>query len=107
MSRSSGHVVSTFDFVSIQLYESYSHAVYNVSELSTLPAVYLESYVKKVLAGWKVDYRLFPPPPNDSLSSLSGGKGRIKIPASRLIIGTTVLYYCRILAVSLVFCAIN
>mmetsp|Transcript_6959 Transcript_6959/g.13295 ORF Transcript_6959/g.13295 Transcript_6959/m.13295 type:complete len:177 (+) Transcript_6959:1-531(+) len=75
----------TFDFISIQLYESYSHAVYNVSELDMSPVAYLESFVQKVLSGWEVDYGLIPTPPGHQLSQ--SGKGRITIPASQLIIG--------------------
>lgn len=96
LSKVTGEEVPTFDFVSIQLYESYSHAVYNVSVLATSPADYLVSFVQTVLAGWEVDYSALPappgyiPPPSSSSSSQGEGerKGKIIIPASQLIIGT-------------------
>ena len=48
----------TFDFVTIQLYEGYSHAEYNITQKQppTPPAEYLLRFVKSVLAGWDIDY---------------------------------------------------
>lgn len=47
-------ITPTFDFVSIQLYESYTHGVYNVSILGTSPSDYLIQYIPLVLQGWKI-----------------------------------------------------
>lgn len=46
----------TFDFVTIQLYEGYSHAEYNITQLHIPPTEYLISFVRSVLRGWEVDY---------------------------------------------------
>lgn len=46
----------TFDFVTIQLYEGYSHAEYNTTILKQSPAEYVNRWVQKVLAGWVIDY---------------------------------------------------
>jgi len=50
----------TFDFVTIQLYEGYSHAEYNISQLRTPPAEYLVSYAQQIQQGWDIDYRVDP-----------------------------------------------
>lgn len=47
----------TFDFVTIQLYEGYSHAEYNTTQLRTPAAEYVASWVPAVLRGWAVDFR--------------------------------------------------
>jgi hypothetical protein len=97
-SKVTGTDVPTFDFVSIQLYESYTHAVYNVSVLGTPPAEYVVSFVQQVLAGWEVDFSaLSPPPPHHAPAAGSSpspghisspsGKGKMLIPASQLVIG--------------------
>lgn len=53
-------VVPTFDFVSIQLYESWSHADYNVSGAPPAQrqtaAQYLINWVPRVINGWFVDF---------------------------------------------------
>ena len=46
----------TFDFVTIQLYEGYSHAEYNTTQLGQSSADYVTYWVSKVLAGWDIDY---------------------------------------------------
>ena len=46
----------TFDFVTIQLYEGYSHAEYNTTQRGQSPAEYVVQWVQKVLAGWEIDY---------------------------------------------------
>ena len=86
-SKLSGEVVNTFDFISIQLYESYSHAVYNVSVLATSPAVYLENFVRLVLEGWEVDYSVYPAPPGHLNPPM---KHTVQILASQLVIGTVL-----------------
>jgi chitinase len=45
-----------FDFISIQLYESYSRALYNISVLGQPAAEYLTNYIPQLYAGWKVDF---------------------------------------------------
>ena len=65
----------TFDFISIQLYEGYSHAVYNMSVLQMNPSAFLESYVPMVLSGWNIS------------RNTSSNAMKIHIDRSRLVIG--------------------
>jgi hypothetical protein len=67
-------VIPTFDFVSIQLYESYTHAVYNVSILGTSPSDYLIQYIPLLYHGWDVFF-------NSTLPT------HISIPPTQLVIG--------------------
>ena len=46
----------TFDFITIQLYEGYSHAQYNTTQLNVPSAEYVTRFVQSVLAGWEIDY---------------------------------------------------
>lgn len=69
--------VATFDFVSIQLYESYTHAVYNVSVLNTPPEEYIQSYVTSVLNGWNISF------PKDNYTIQS----QVILSQSQLVIG--------------------
>lgn len=50
----------TYDMVTIQLYESYTHVLYNVTKLNQTPSTYLENWVPKVQNGWFVDFSSFP-----------------------------------------------
>ena len=52
----SSQQLNTFDFVTIQLYEGYSHAEYNTTQLRQNSADYVAGFVQKVLEGWDVDY---------------------------------------------------
>eukprot|EP01037_Dinobryon_pediforme_P035004 gene35004-41181_t len=47
---------TTFDFVTIQLYEGYSHAEFNITKSGTLPEEYLLDFVEQVSSGWEVDF---------------------------------------------------
>jgi chitinase len=67
--------VPTFDFISIQLYESWTHAVYNVTILNTPPEEYLRAYVTTVLQGW------------DVAVTKDGSLSRMSIPQTQLVIG--------------------
>lgn len=49
-------LVPTFDFISIQLYEGYSHILYNITERSQSSVEYLVDYVRSVQQGWVVDF---------------------------------------------------
>jgi hypothetical protein len=64
----------TFDFVSFQLYEGYSHAVYNISVLGTHPSTFLSSFVKRVLEGWNI-------------TTYTSSSVNIQIPRTRVVIG--------------------
>ena len=84
LSGVSGAEVPTFDFISIQLYESYTHAVYNVSILEMSPQDYLVSFVQNVLNGWDVNFAAISPPVNQVTPST---QGKIKIDSSQLVVG--------------------
>jgi hypothetical protein len=46
----------TFDFVTVQLYEGYSHAEYNIT-VNHIPAEqYLQNFVRSMITGWQVDF---------------------------------------------------
>ena len=49
-----------FDAVTIQLYESYSHANYNITVLGTRPADYLQAWVGALARGWEVGFSADP-----------------------------------------------
>lgn len=53
-------VVDTFDIVTIQLYESYTHMLYNVTAAPSAAlqtsSEYLTAWVPRVLQGWEVDF---------------------------------------------------
>lgn len=70
---SSNQTRSTFDFISIQLYEGYTHAVYNVSVLGTAASDYLIRYIPLLYNGWNV--------------SLSDTPAHLSIPSTQLVIG--------------------
>lgn len=65
VSWSAASIVPTYDFVSIQLYESWSHADYNTSgapvALRQSPSDYLINWVPRVLNGWTVNFSQDPP----------------------------------------------
>jgi chitinase len=67
--------IPTFDFISIQLYESYTHAVYNVSILGTSPSDYLIQYIPSLYRGWDVSF------------SNSSSPTHLTIPPTQLVIG--------------------
>lgn len=70
----------TFDLVTIQLYEGYSHAEYNTTIMGVADSYYLVQFVDQVLRGWQVDFSTDPDlqyPVNDT----------IRIAPSQLVIG--------------------
>lgn len=46
--------VDTFDFITVQLYEGYSHACYRIEVLGNSAAVELVNFALRVAAGWEV-----------------------------------------------------
>ena len=51
-----GHRVPTFDLVTVQLYESYSHAAHAMHVLNVSAADYLATWVAQLAAGWEVAF---------------------------------------------------
>ena len=48
--------IPTFDFVTIQLYEGYSHAMYKLGIMGVHPSDYLNDLVEKFENGWMVNF---------------------------------------------------
>ena len=71
--------VFTFDFVSIQFYEGYSHIEYNTTILKQNASDYLTKIIPKYLNGWQVNFE------EDADSGLKNQI--IKIPKENLVIG--------------------
>lgn len=69
----------TFDFVSLQLYESWSVADCNISGLGQLPEVYLPRLAAAMAAGWTVDF--------SSVPALGLSKQVVSVPLDRLVFG--------------------
>eukprot|EP01031_Cornospumella_fuschlensis_P039102 gene39102-47577_t len=72
--------VHTFDFVTIQLYEGYSHAEYNVQQLKTPAEDVLVDFVEQTTDGWDVDFRTDVELQYDVLA-------RISVDVDRLVVG--------------------
>jgi len=75
----SGATVPTFDATTIQLYESFSHADYNITVLGQSAAQYLAQFIKNIIAGWKVEFSSDP--------SINWSTSLVSVPASRLMLG--------------------
>lgn len=71
--------VATFDFVTIQLYETYSHCLYNTSILGQPASEYLRNIVQKFETGWYVDF--------SSAPEFSWTSRMVQVPPTKLVIG--------------------
>ena len=70
---------SAFDAVTIQLYESWSHAGFNISVLGQRPADYLEAWARALAAGWAVGF--------DADPALGWPAQRVALAPSQLVVG--------------------
>ena len=86
---SSSMLFDTFDFITIQLYEGYSHAEYNTTQLSAatfnvtqnqLASDYITKFVRSVAKGWMIDY-------SRDVALKYPRQNRMSIPSSRIVIG--------------------
>lgn len=86
---SSSMLSETFDFITIQLYEGYSHAEYNTTQLSVtslnvtqnqLASDYITDFVRSVAKGWMIDY-------SRDVALQYPRQSRMSIPSSRIVIG--------------------
>ena len=68
-----------FDAVTVQLYESWSHANYNITILGTRPADYLVAWARALQAGWLVRF-------GDD-SALDFPSQRVALPLPQLVVG--------------------
>ena len=70
---------ATYDFVTIQLYESYSHADYNLTQRTQPAAAYLEAWARALDAGWVVRF-------SDD-ASLGMDDAAVRVPHTKLVVG--------------------
>ena len=78
-SMSNDLTVDTFDFITVQLYEGYSHAEYNLTIAKVEPEVYLANFVRSMYEGWSVDF--------SSDVSINFPSQRVVVPKTHLVIG--------------------
>ena len=71
--------VKTFDLVTVQLYEGYSHAFYYLEVLQESPSSYLARLIERLTTGWMVDF--------SSDTSLNWSSQRVKVDLDQLVIG--------------------
>ncbi|KAI9141770.1 hypothetical protein BKA69DRAFT_1072603 [Paraphysoderma sedebokerense] len=71
--------VKTFDFVTIQLYEGYSHALFQITKNCTSPSKFLCDFTKSVTNGWTINF--------DSVPEANWPSRVVKVEAERLVIG--------------------
>ena len=71
--------VDTFDFVTVQLYEGYSHANYHIELQKESPVKYLVAFVERISKGWRVDF-------SDD-RELNYESSFVSVPPERLVIG--------------------
>ena len=73
--------VDTFDFVTLQLYEGYSHGKWKIryAENPVTPAAYVLELVKALKKGWSVNFA--------SVPELAYESKMVQVPPSRLVIG--------------------
>lgn len=74
-----GGVEPTFDVILLQLYETFSHLTYNLTQLRQPAADYLERWVPMVVDGWHVDF--------GSCPNVSWPSATVRVPADRLLVG--------------------
>lgn len=70
---------TTFDFVTIQLYEGYSHCLYNTSILKQPASEYIQNIVQHFQRGWMVEFSADP--------EIFWNTTRVQVPAARLVVG--------------------
>jgi hypothetical protein len=75
----SSEPVRTFDFVTIQLYEGYSHANYAIRVLGVSPSAHLQSLLQALSEGWQVHFSSEP--------EVGLKDSRVSVPASQVVLG--------------------
>lgn len=69
----------TFDFITIQLYEGYSHCLYNTSILKQPASEYIRNIVQKFERGWNINF--------SADRDISWNATFLKVPSDKLVIG--------------------
>jgi hypothetical protein len=70
---------ATFDAVTVQLYESWSHAGFNITLQKQRPADYLRAWAASLAAGWWVDF--------SSAPELNYSSQMVTLPLANLVVG--------------------
>lgn len=75
-----------FDLVSLQLYESYSHADFAINERRLDPGGYLAQYMQRLSRGWRVDFSA------DRALAIVGAAGvlharTVRVPRDKIVLG--------------------
>jgi len=75
-----------FDLVSLQLYESFSHADFAITQRGLDPGSYLAQYMHRLSRGWRVDFSA------DRALALVGAAGElhvrpVRVPRDKLVLG--------------------
>ena len=73
-------LLPTFDFITIQLYEGYAHAEYNITQLGLTPEEVLGDLVNRLTTGWEVDFTT-----DEALQY--DKRDMIRIPTTQLVLG--------------------
>jgi chitinase len=76
---SDGNSTDTFDFITVQLYEGYSHAEYNTTILKQVPNEVVVRFVQLITKGWEVAF--------SEDAELEYSNQFVKIPPQRLVVG--------------------
>jgi chitinase len=79
LTLSDGNHTDTFDFITVQLYEGYSHAEYNTTILKQVPNEVLVRFVQLITKGWEVEFSQDP--------EIGYNSQFVKIPPERLVVG--------------------
>ena len=79
-------MVPTFDFITIQLYEGYSHAEYNTTISMQRPQDYLVKFVHRVSTGWNVDFGSYLQDSDSAMTTPSTSEV-VSVPTVNLVIG--------------------
>ena len=81
--------VPVFDLVTVQLYESYTHALYRTEVQGADPAAYLEAWAESLYRGWTVRF-------GDYFGGGGGGGGdkKIAVEPARLAVGLGNAWAC-------------
>jgi hypothetical protein len=86
--------VDTFDFITVQLYEGYSHVQYKTQVLHMSPALVLCDLARRLYNGWNVDFStdreiepLSFPSSSSSFQSALTQRVRVRVKKTQLVIG--------------------
>lgn len=68
-----------WDIISVQLYESWSHANYQISEVKVPASAFLQMWARQIMHGWYVNFALTP--------GIDIASQYVKVPPQKLVLG--------------------